>query len=72
MVAVEVPPSPNVHARDAMVPSLSVELSVNVAVRPLVAEPKFATGATLPPPPPHPANLKLPMRVFQLKLPFAA
>ena len=43
-VAVDVPPSPNVHAREAIVPSLSVELSEKFAVRPLVVTPKFATG----------------------------
>ena len=47
----DVPPSPKVHAREAMVPSLSVELSVKLAVRPLVTKLKLAVGATLPPPP---------------------
>jgi hypothetical protein len=45
-VAVEVPPSPKVHAREAIVPSMSVELSVKVAGEPLVTKPKFAVGAT--------------------------
>ena len=35
-----------------MLPSLSVEVSVKLTVRPLTEELKLATGATLPPPPP--------------------
>src|SRR5207342_943014 len=52
LVAVDVVPSPKFQLREAMVPSLSVELSVKFAVRPLVVKLKFAVGATLPPPPP--------------------
>jgi hypothetical protein len=36
LVAVDVVPSPKFHEREAIVPSESVELSVNVAVRPEV------------------------------------
>ena len=46
-VAVDVPLSPNVQARDAIVPSLSVEPSVKLAVRPFVVKLKFATGGVL-------------------------
>src|SRR6185312_1873073 len=52
LVAVDVPPSPNVHERDEIVPSESVDVSVKFAVRPEVVNVKFATGGTLPPPPP--------------------
>ena len=38
LVAVEVPPSPKFQAREAIVPSLSVELSVKLATRPLVLD----------------------------------
>ena len=38
--------SPKFQLRDAIVPSESVELSVNVATRPLVVNEKFATGGT--------------------------
>ena len=48
LVAVDVVLSPKFQLREAMVPSESVELSVNVAVSPLVLLPKFATGGTLP------------------------
>jgi len=51
LVADEVPPSPNVQEREEIVPSLSEELSVNVATRPFVVKLKFAVGGTLPPPP---------------------
>ncbi len=40
----DVPPSPNVHACVPIVPPASVELSVNVAVNPLVVNVKFAVG----------------------------
>jgi len=53
LVAVEVVPSPKFQLRDAIEPSLSVELSVKVAVRPLVVEVKFATGGVLTGPPPE-------------------
>ena len=52
LVAVDVAPSPKFHERDEIVPSLSVELSVKFATSALVVKLKFATGATLPPPPP--------------------
>ena len=41
-------PSPKFHERDAIEPSLSVEESEKLAVRPLVLALKLATGATLP------------------------
>ena len=48
LVAVDVVPSPKFQLRDAMLPSLSVDESVNVADRPLVVKVKLAVGATLP------------------------
>jgi hypothetical protein len=49
LVAVDVPPSPNVHECEPIVPPASVEVSVNVAVKPLVVNVKFAVG--VPPEP---------------------
>jgi len=54
-VPVPVVPSPKFHEREAIVPSLSVDVSVNVAVRSVLLVVKLATGAALPPPPPPPA-----------------
>ena len=51
MAAVEVVPSPKFQLYETMLPSLSVEVLVKLAVRPLVATLKFATGAALLPPP---------------------
>ncbi|KRA14874.1 hypothetical protein ASD69_18535 [Lysobacter sp. Root604] len=52
MAEVELVPSPKLQLREAMLPSLSVEVSVKLTVRPLADEVKFATGATLPGVPP--------------------
>ena len=49
MAAVDVVLSPKFQLRDAMVPSLSVDESANVAVRLLVVNVKFATGGLLTP-----------------------
>jgi hypothetical protein len=40
-------PSPKFHERDVMLFCASVEVSVKVAVRPLVVKVKFAVGAVL-------------------------
>ena len=48
LVAVEVVPSPKFQLREAIEPSLSLELSVKLTVRPLAAEAKFATAVWLP------------------------
>ena len=45
-------PSPKVHEWLPIVPPESVDVSVNVAVRPLVVNVKFAVGVPPPPPPP--------------------
>ena len=47
LVAVELVLSPKFQEREAMLPSLSLELSVKLAVRPEVVKPKLATGGTL-------------------------
>jgi hypothetical protein len=47
LAAVEVAPSPKVHEREAIEPSLSVELSVKFATSALVVKLKFATGGVL-------------------------
>ncbi|KQZ57661.1 hypothetical protein ASD53_08580 [Lysobacter sp. Root559] len=41
--------SPKFQLRETMLPSLSVDESVNATVRPLAEEVKLATGATLAP-----------------------
>ena len=51
LVAVEAVLSPKFQLRLAMLPSLSVDVSVKLAVKPLTLDVKLATGATLPPPP---------------------
>ena len=51
LVELDEPPSPKFHERETIDPSLSLELSVKLAVSPLVETLKFATGAALPPPP---------------------
>ncbi len=56
MAAVEVVPSPKLQLREAIEPSLSVEVSVKATVSPLTLELKLATGATLAPPPPPAAS----------------
>ncbi len=68
LVVVEVLPSPKFQEREAIVPSLSLELSVKLTTRPLTVSLKFATGGTLPVPPPPmsaatEASLKLPKPV---------
>ena len=45
-VALDVPPSPKVQLRDAMVPSLSVLVSVKLAVRSLTLLVKLAVGSS--------------------------
>ena len=47
MASVEVLPSPKFQLREAMAPPASVELSVKVAVSPLVVKLKLATGGVL-------------------------
>ena len=47
----EVVPSPKLQLRATMLPSLSVEVSVKLAVSPLVVKLKFAVGGTLAAPP---------------------
>ena len=51
MAAVDVVPSPKAQLREAIVPSLSVEVSVKLTVNPLTVEVKLATGGLLPGPP---------------------
>ena len=62
-VAVDVPPSPKVQERDAIVPSLSLDASVKLAVSPLVVNEKFATGGWFVPPPPPPRLLIATLRI---------
>ena len=54
LARVLVPPSPKVQAYEVIVPPVSVEVLVKVAVRPLVVSLKFATGlpggGVVPPP----------------------
>ena len=53
LAAVDVVPSPKFQLREAIVPSLSVEVSVNCTVSPLADEVKFAAGGVFVPPPPQ-------------------
>ena len=47
LVALELVLSPKFQEREAMLPSLSLEPSVKLALRPLVAKLKFAVGGLL-------------------------
>ena len=63
LVAVEVLPSPKFHEREAIEPSLSVELSVKFTLRPLIESLKLATGGTLAGGEPPPMSLAAPLMI---------